>query len=229
MLQLHRPSPTPLPTCNLNTTPCGDAFFTTLAVNRLLSQRSPETAEHMAIIGVLVEKLARLSGLPTRLAARLGLAAQLHDLGKMGILDATLNKPGPLTVQEYECMKRHTLLGRDILREWHHPLQTCAAIIAHQHHERWDGLGYPQGLRGNEIHLFARLTTICDVFDALSRNRAYRLAWLPGHVYDYMHFLRNTAFDPRLLDHFLEHFEDFLVLRQEREQPIPPLFEEAVS
>ncbi len=194
---------------------------TTLTMFRLFRDRSLDTAEHVVIMGVLVEKLARLIGIPAARALRLGLAAQLHDVGKMGIPDVVLNKPGKLTPEEYATMQCHTTWGHDILRHSQNPLFVWAAVIARQHHERWNGWGYPLGLKGEDIHLFGRLAAICDVFDALCRNRVYRAAWPADQVYDHLCQEREKTFDPLLLDIFLANFSTFQSLQQSTE--ITPL------
>ncbi len=229
MLQLALPFPAPLPHLPLATANRQAPCSTTVTIFRLFRHRSLETAEHVVTMGVLVEKLARLIGLQPRVAARMGLAAQLHDVGKMGIPDTILNKPGRLTPAEYDTMKHHTLLGREILAHSGQPLLDCAAIIAHQHHERWDGLGYPRRLSGEDIHLYGRVATICDVFDALSRDRVYRKAWLPDQVFAHLEHQREKAFDPLLLDVFLDHFDAFMDLRQGTNLAAPLVCKEAAS
>lgn len=98
----------------------------------------------------------------------------MHDLGKVGISDAIMNKPDKLTKEEYEIMKSHAQIGYDILKNSERPILKAGAIIAHQHHERYDGTGYPRGLKQKEIHLYGRITAIVDVFDALISDRVYK-------------------------------------------------------
>lgn len=101
----------------------------------------------------------------------------MHDVGKVGIPDAVLNKPGALTSEEFEVMKTHASLGYEMLKHSNKQVLHAAAIIAQQHHEKYDGKGYPLGLKGDEIHIYGRITAIADVFDALCSDRVYKKKW----------------------------------------------------
>ena len=186
----------------------------TRTIFRILNAKSRETADHVRSMGAMVHKLGLLIGQEPAEAARLGQAAQLHDVGKIGVPDEILNKPGPLSPRQHTIMQRHTVLGREILRYGELPLLRDGAVIAHQHHERWDGHGYPCGLKGREIHLFGRMAAVCDVFDALSRSRIYRAPWPPDQVLEYMKEQRGRTFDPDLLDIVLVRFEEFLEIQR---------------
>ena len=131
-------------------------------------------------------------------------AVPMHDIGKIGIYDSILMKPGPLTPEEFEIMKEHSEIGFEILRHSTRKLFRMAAIIAREHHERWDGKGYPRGLSGEDIHQFGRITFIADVFDALSSDRIYRKAWDFEKTMNFIRDGRGTQFDPELVDLFLE-------------------------
>jgi response regulator RpfG family c-di-GMP phosphodiesterase len=131
-------------------------------------------------------------------------AVPMHDIGKIGIVDAILQKPGPLTTEEFETMKEHTTIGYEILRFSSRKLFQMAAIIAREHHERWDGKGYPNGLAFEEIHQLGRITCIVDVFDALSSDRVYRKAWDFAKTVRFIRDGRGTQFDPELVDLFFE-------------------------
>ena len=126
----------------------------------------------------------------------------LHDLGKVAVPDAILLKPGPLTLEERLLMQEHAETGAAMLRGSSLVVLQSGAIIAHTHHERWDGTGYPRGLRGAEIPLEARVVAIADVFDALSSKRPYKPAWSLDQVVGTMVAGRGTQFDPELLDLF---------------------------
>lgn len=157
----------------------------------------------------MAEHLAKLIGLNPRDVNLVKLASPLHDLGKVGIQDCILNKPGKLTDEEYNDMKRHTVIAHRILENMHRKLLKAADIIAHQHHERYDGKGYPLGISGEEIHIYARITSICDVFDALSHARVYKPAWKKEEVYAEFEKQKGKQFDPNLTQVFLEHFDEF--------------------
>ncbi len=131
----------------------------------------------------------------------LGLGALLHDIGKTFIPTEIITKPGPLTEAEWKTMTQHTTLGFDILRE-SQEMSLSAAHISYQHHERYDGTGYPRGLAGDDIHPYARLTAICDVFDALTSNRNYRRPYLPHEALEYILGNGNSHFDYQLVSEF---------------------------
>ena len=142
-------------------------------------------------------------------------AAPLHDLGKVGIPDAILLKPGKLTAAEFDTMKRHTTLGRDAIRQAEEelgktmPFLHHAKEIAFGHHERWDGSGYPQGLIGNTIPVSARLMAVADVYDALISRRVYKPAFPHEQARDLIVEGRGSHFDPDIVDAFLEIEDDF--------------------
>jgi len=106
-------------------------------------------------------------------------------------------------------VKNHTTIGYEILSKSSRPILKTAAIVAYQHHERWDGNGYPQGIRGEDIHIFGRITSLIDVFDALSHSRLYKSAWDSETVFEYIKDSRGQLFDPELVDLFLDNFEEF--------------------
>jgi len=170
--------------------------------------RHEETGRHNQRIGHFSSELARLYGLPNRDCDQIRYAAYLHDIGKIGIPDAILLNPGKLTDDEFEIVKRHTSIGYEILRGSDKPLLRTAAIIAHEHHERWNGTGYPRGLQGEEIHLYGRISAIVDVYDALLHKRVYKKAWPLDETLDYMFAQRSSQFDPELLDLFLSNVEN---------------------
>jgi putative two-component system response regulator len=132
----------------------------------------------------------------------------MHDVGKIGIPDSSLGKPGPLSPEEFEVIKTHTLIGHEILRKSSRRILRTAATIALEHHERWDGTGYPRGLRGEEIHLHGRIVALADVFDALAHRRVYKEAWPLERILEYFRSMSGSQFDPELTSLFLNSQED---------------------
>jgi putative two-component system response regulator len=128
----------------------------------------------------------------------------MHDVGKIGVPDHILNKPGPLDPDELTEMRKHTLIGYEILRYGGSGILQTAASIALTHHERWDGQGYPHGLKGESIPLAGRVTAIADVFDALSHHRVYKYAWPVDEAWDYLNKNSGVLFDPRLVALFFQ-------------------------
>jgi HD-GYP domain-containing protein (c-di-GMP phosphodiesterase class II) len=171
--------------------------------------RSHETASHTIRVGQMAALLAHLAGLDAEHIDLLRQAAPMHDLGKVAIPDAVLNKPGKLNDDEYRLMQTHASVGHRILDQSDRPLLKAAAVVAHDHHERWDGKGYPRGLRGESIHVYGRIVAICDVFDALTNDRVYRPAMPLTTALAIMREGRGTQFDPRLLDLFLGAIDRF--------------------
>lgn len=174
-----------------------------------------DTGIHIWRMGAFAGALARASLWDVDRAATLELAATMHDMGKIGIPDAILRKPGKLDADEWEVMKRHTVLGRDILRKGSSPMFQQAAQIAMYHHERWDGDGYPEGLSGEEIPEAARIVAIADVFDALTMERPYKQAWPVGQAFDTIRGQAGSQLDPNLVELFLGIQDELLALKQE--------------
>jgi HD-GYP domain-containing protein (c-di-GMP phosphodiesterase class II) len=165
--------------------------------------RDAETGVHIERMGRLCERLAREVGMTAEEAELLRHASALHDVGKVGIPDEILLKPGKLDPPEWAKMKTHTTIGASILSGSRSELVQLAEQIALSHHERWDGGGYPQGLEGHEIPLAARICAVCDVFDALLSPRPYKNAWPLHEVLRELGTLRGTHLDPALVDAFL--------------------------
>ncbi|MFH1923305.1 MAG: HD-GYP domain-containing protein, partial [Planctomycetota bacterium] len=143
------------------------------------------------------------------------LAAPMHDVGKIGIPDAILQKPGKLTLEEFEIMKTHTVIGADMLTGSDVPMLQMAREIAFAHHERWDGSGYPNRLTGPDIPESARIVAIVDVYDALTHDRVYRPAMAEEEVLEIMRQGVGTHFDPCLSALFFSHLEDISQLAEE--------------
>ena len=169
--------------------------------SRALDLRDHETEGHSRRVTEMTLRLARAVGLPEAELVHIRRGALLHDIGKMGVPDSVLLKPGPLDDSEWAIMRRHPALAKEMLdpAEFLRP----ALTIPYCHHEKWDGSGYPQGLCGNQIPLAARLFALVDVWDALSSDRPYRASWAPARVQDHLRGLAGTHFDPGLVPVFL--------------------------
>ncbi|MCF4152009.1 HD domain-containing protein [Dethiosulfovibrio sp. F2B] len=178
-------------------------------LGEVIENRSKETANHVRRVAAMAESLALMRGLTVEESRRIALASSMHDIGKIGIPDRILSKPGPLSEEEFELMKGHTVLGYEILSRTGGPLFGIAARIAHEHHERWDGKGYPKGISGEDISMEARIVAIVDVFDALSHKRVYKEAWPIQRILDLISEERGSHFDPSLTDLFLSNFSVF--------------------
>ncbi len=141
-------------------------------------------------------------------------AAPMHDVGKIGIPDAILQKKGPLTADEWDTMRKHPAIGGDIIGEHEPGLLQLARRIALSHHEKWDGSGYPNGLRGEDIPYEGRIVAIADVFDALTSARPYKVAWTVEKTLEHMRANSGTHFDPELLTLFLAHMPEVLAIKE---------------
>jgi response regulator RpfG family c-di-GMP phosphodiesterase len=181
-------------------------------LGEVIESRSLETGNHVRRVAESSRLLALKAGLDESQANLLHLASPMHDVGKVGIADAVLLKNGKLTPQEFEIIKAHTEIGYAILKSSRREILKAAVIAARQHHERWDGKGYPLGLAGEAIHIFGRITALADVFDALLHKRVYKPAWGADEVLDYFRRNRGTRFDPRLVDILLESSDEFIAL-----------------
>lgn len=182
-------------------------------LGEIVETRSRETGNHVNRVAEYCRLLALRCGLSKTQSDILRLAAPLHDVGKVGIPDAILNKPGKLTPEEFSVIKTHCQIGYDMLRKTKGSVLQAGALIAYQHHEHFDGNGYPQGLRGKEIHIFGRIAGIADVFDALGVERVYKRAWALDAILDYFRENRGKQFDPELVDIFLNSLNEILAIR----------------
>jgi hypothetical protein len=172
-------------------------------LGRAVESRDADTGLHLDRMAALSQRLAVAVGLPEADAELLGHAAVLHDVGKVGIPDRILLKPGRFDAEERAVMETHTTIGAGILAGSASPLIQLAAVIARSHHERWDGTGYPERLAGEAIPLAARICAVCDVFDALLSSRPYKAAWPLEDALDELAAQRGHQFDPALVDAFL--------------------------
>lgn len=177
--------------------------------------RSQETGDHVKRVSLYSEVLASAYGCTQEEVDLLKMASPMHDIGKVVIPDKILLKPAKLTDEEYEIMKQHTTYGFEIFNKSTHALLQAAALISHEHHEKWDGSGYPRGLKGDQIHLFGRITAIADVFDALSSDRVYKKAWTIDKSLEYLKEEKEKSFDPKLVDLFLENIDAILQVKQQ--------------
>jgi len=184
-----------------------------LTLGEVVETRSKETAHHVKRVAEYSFLLALKAGLIEERAHLLRMASPMHDVGKIGIPDSILFKPGKLTDEEFSIIKTHTVIGHSILKSSPRRIMRTAATIALQHHEHWDGGGYPHGLVEDETHIFGRITALADVFDALSCDRVYKKAWPLSEVLDYLREKRGRQFDPCLVDIFLENLDEILAIR----------------
>jgi PAS domain S-box-containing protein/putative nucleotidyltransferase with HDIG domain len=170
--------------------------------SRALDLRDKETEWHTQRVAALTVKLARAFGLSEAELVQVRWGALLHDIGKMGVADEILRKPGPLTEEEWEAMKKHPTLAHEMLS----PIRylRMALDIPYYHHEKWDGSGYPHGLKGTQIPLVARIFAVVDVWDALNSDRPYRAAWAEEKVREYIRAESGTHFDPQVVDVFMQ-------------------------
>lgn len=180
-----------------------------LALGTVGENRSGETGNHVKRVAEYSYMLALEYGLSIQQAEMLRMASPMHDIGKVAIPDAILNKPGKLTNEEFEHMKSHTSLGYNMFKESNLELCKIAGKISHQHHEKWNGEGYPRGLIGEEISIEARITTIADVFDALRSERCYKKQWSYEEIIGYFEDESGISFDPFLVDLAIENIEKF--------------------
>ena len=181
-----------------------------VALSEAVESRSMETGNHVRRVAEYSKLLGRLLGLDERDTQLLFLASPLHDAGKISIPDGVLNKPGRHNDAEAVLMRTHAEAGRRIFEHCEVPVLKAAAIVAGEHHERWDGAGYPHQLKGEQIHLFGRITALADVFDALCSRRCYKEPWSLERVVQYIRAERGGQFDPKLVDVFLEHLDRFV-------------------
>lgn len=181
-----------------------------LTLGEVVESRCRESAFHVKRVAEYAKSLAVWLGLDKNSVDLIQMASPMHDVGKIGIPDAILHKPGKLTEEEFRIMKTHSEIGRHIFQNSTRPIMEASRIIAHQHHEKWNGQGYPRGLKGEEIHIFGRIIAIADVFDALLSNRCYKASWPPDDVRDLIETEKGRHFDPVLAKLALDHFDALL-------------------
>lgn len=184
-------------------------------LTELMEATSDETGKHIKRVSESSALLAKYHpSLSETDRQTLYHAAPMHDIGKMTIPSEILHKPGSYTEDEFTIMKQHTSNAYALLNRSNRRLMKAASIIAHEHHEYWDGSGYPRGLHGSEIHIYGRVVALADVFDALTHSRRYKHAWEIDKVVDYIKDRRETQFDPELVDIFMTHLDEFIAIAQ---------------
>lgn len=186
-------------------------------MGEIAETRSKETGNHVKRVAYYSKLLAELYGLSLKEIEILFAASPMHDIGKVGISDSILNKRSKLTKEEFDVIKKHTILGHNILKESTGEVFQAAAIIAKEHHEKFDGTGYPFGLKGEEIHIYGRITAVADVFDALGHDRVYKQAWDIEKILDLFQKEKGKHFDPYLIELFFTHLDKFLEIKESLE------------
>jgi response regulator RpfG family c-di-GMP phosphodiesterase len=181
-----------------------------ITLSELVEFRARESATHVERVAEFARIFAESLGLSQSETLLLTEAAPMHDLGKIGLPDYIIHKPGALTTDELTVMRSHTKIGHDILAKHDRPLFHMAATIALEHHERWDGSGYPRGLRGDAISLSGRIVGLCDVFDSLSNARPYKEAWTLEKTVKFIEDGAGHHFDPALVEVMTQHMDRFL-------------------
>ncbi|MBV1933199.1 MAG: DUF3369 domain-containing protein [Parvibaculaceae bacterium] len=180
-----------------------------------VESRSKETGNHVKRVAKISRLLAEKYGMSPEQADIILYASPLHDIGKIAIPDAILNKPGKLNAEEWEIMQTHAILGYDMLKSSNRQILKAGAIIARDHHEKWNGKGYPAGKTGEDIDIMGRITAVADVFDALGSDRCYKQAWPIEKVLALFREERGEHFDPRLVDLLFENLEDVCAIREQ--------------
>ncbi len=183
-------------------------------LGRVAEYKDLETGNHIARVAHYSQLIAEKAGETKDTQEIIFNAAPLHDIGKIGITDLILNKPAGLDMDETIAMRKHPEIGYMMLKDAESPILKAGAIISLTHHERFDGTGYPNGLRGEEIHLFGRIVTIADVFDALSSKRPYKEPWPLEKIFDYMAEGSGKHFDPRLVSLFLDCRSEVIAIKE---------------
>ncbi len=182
-------------------------------MSEAVESRSKETSNHVKRVSLTCQYLAKAIGMSEKEVEILYKAAPLHDIGKIAIPDHILNKPGKLTSAEWEKMKTHAQIGYDILSSSELAVLRAGAIVAVEHHENWDGSGYPKGLKGEGIHIYGRIAAIADVFDALVNKRCYKPAWSIMDTMDFIRKMDAVKFDPRLVELVFKHQNDLMKIQ----------------
>ncbi len=172
-------------------------------------KRDDETGNHVLRIRAYVAALCRQLGIPKEETDLVHVASSMHDIGKIGIPDAVLLKPGRLNEAEFEIMKRHAVIGAEILRDSDSRMLQIAEVIARSHHEKWDGSGYPSHLKGDQIPLYGRIVAVADVFDALTTRRCYKPAFSMAKATEIIVQSSGTHFDPDIVEAFRACHDEF--------------------
>lgn len=182
-------------------------------LGRAAEYKDTDTGEHIARMSQYSKLLALEFGMDEHQAELLRQAAPMHDVGKIGIPDAILLKPGRLTSEEFDHMKQHAVIGAQILANSSSPLLQLAHKLAIEHHEKWDGSGYPHGLKGEQISVEGRIVAIADVFDALTSKRPYKEAWSVEEALEHMQAQAGKHFDPHLINLFVNKLDAIIAIK----------------
>ena len=182
-------------------------------MSEAVESRSKETSNHVKRVSLTCQFLARAIGMNEKEVEILYKAAPLHDIGKIAIPDHILNKPGKFTAHEWEKMKTHAQIGYDILASSELEVLRAGAVVAGEHHENWDGSGYPEGKKGEDIHMFGRIAAIADVFDALVNKRCYKPAWSISETMDFIKEMDGVKFDPQIVNLVFKHQTDLMAIQ----------------
>lgn len=188
-------------------------------LGRAAEYRDNETGLHIIRMSKFSETLGRAAGMDAEWCEMLLNASPMHDIGKIGIPDHILLKPGKFEPEEWEVMKTHAAIGAEILSGHHSDLMEMARVIAMTHHEKWDGTGYPNGLKGEDIPLVGRIVALADVFDALTSERPYKKAWSVEDALGYLLENRGMHFDPDLVNIFEKVLPEILAVREQYAEP----------
>ena len=183
-------------------------------LGEVVENRSHEAGNHVKRVGFFTYLLAKRLGLEEEEAMRLKTAAPMHDVGKIAISDSILMKEGKLTDDEFSIMKKHAYIGYEILNKSPRELMKCAALVARDHHEKFDGSGYPNEVSGEDISLYGRIVAVADVFDALSHKRCYKEAWLTEDVLNYFKEQSGKHFDPKIVKILFDNIDEFLDINE---------------
>ncbi|MBS0192730.1 MAG: DUF3369 domain-containing protein [Proteobacteria bacterium] len=183
-------------------------------LGNVVESRSAEAGNHVRRMAEVCYLLARALGYEDAEAELVRRAAPMHDIGKVAIPDTVLLHPGKLDAEQWKIMQQHPTIGHEILRGSERPILEAAATIAHQHHERWDGSGYPQGLKGRDIHPHARIVAVADVFDALTHVRCYKPAWPLEEVIAYLRANVGSHLDAEIVEKLLANLDDVMAVNE---------------
>lgn len=183
-----------------------------IMLSKVVEAKSEETGDHVNRVAELSGYLAEALGFNSSDANLIKKASALHDIGKVGVPDYILNKPEKLNDKEFAVIKEHSMIGFEILRDSTLNVFEIGAVVALEHHERWDGTGYPYGLQGEEIAIEARIVQVADVFEALTHARCYRPAWPVEKAVEYMNDMKGQQFDPKVVEAFNKHLKDMIAI-----------------
>ncbi len=185
-----------------------------LMLSEAIEERSKETGAHVRRVAHICEYIGQLLQLPEKHVHMIKHSAPMHDLGKIGVPESILHKPGKLTDEEWDIMRSHPVIGYKLLHRSKHGLPRMGAMVSIAHHEKWDGSGYPNGTKGEDIPLEGRIMAIADVIDALGSNRSYKTAWTNSEISAFLEEQKGNHFDPQLCDVVIQNFDEIMKIRE---------------